>query len=919
MNIDYFALAGSMLDMDYIRKHSLELNKLEVNTDNSEFAVSSKYVEDLMKQAGLVDVERYALPLDGVTTYDDCTMPLAWDRTGRSTLEIVDDSLPECERMLADTDVEPLNAVIWSPPTPEGGVTAELVSLDCVQSEDWSELAGKIVLCNRSPVGDMRRKLALSGALGMVSYVERTLETNPDDVRWMNGVGWCGWYYVKGNKMLWNYSITPRKGVRLAERLAAGEKITLKAVMNTRVYEGETYTVTGRIPGKSKEEIALFAHMYEPFVPDDSAGVVISIAVAKAVNEMVKTGLIPPLEKSIRLVFGMERYGFSEFISNPKRYNRIISATNMDSICHASLKLAGVLPELRHSPASAPCFDVALIREYLQKYYPELPFRETPGNLSDDTFGADTPFDIPTCWLHTPPAIDRHHNSGAIFAEADWNMAELSFRVWSAYLAELATVKRGRGDRSLLKRVIRAVKSDARKDFERLADLLEKRSFNAYAGNVIGDFLEEYFAERVLSINKYVPKTVKRSEVKKLFSELRRKYAPSSLELDIYTLTNSEVRMAYMTVSRNEKIRQIMSLIRVPEEERYGFIAKPGMLLQALLDGKRNLYEAYVISCFMLKKAVDFKETAGLLAFFKKLAQYGYYEIKYAGEVTTDDISAALDALGVEEDHKLVVHSAYGTLGGVQGGPAAVVKTLVERCGKKGVLMMPAFDFPYYLGRNDDEFFDVKNTPSSTGIISEEFRKLPEVSRSLNPSHSIAVYGKKNFHWVADHHKTLCLGQKSPLGKLEDADGYALMIGCPSAVTFMHVVEMTNRVHCLGMRTEEFNTRLPDGRIVPVRTWGWRGGSCRAYKTGEVFDYMRKHNMVVEVMVRHCLLQYFKLSDYRKAYEKMVIFRKNTGCVACDILPRVAPHTVRSDWDNEKGCVRSSSNTFNGDWDFFEE
>ena len=172
---------------------------------------------------------------------------------------------------------------------------------------------------------------------------------------------------------------------------------------------------------------------------------------------------------------------------------------------------------------------------------------------------------------------------------------------------------------------------------------------------------------------------------------------------------------------------------------------------------------------------------------------------------------------------------------------------------------------------------------------------------------------------MADHHKTLCLGQKSPLGKLEDADGYALMIGCPSAVTFMHVVEMTNRVHCLGMRTEEFNTRLPDGRIVPVRTWGWRGGSCRVYKTEEVFDYMRKHNMVVEVMVRHCLLQYFKLSDYRKAYEKMVIFRKNTGCVACDILPRVAPHTVRSDWDNEKGCVRSSSNTFNGDWDFFEE
>ena len=915
MTMDFLALAASRLDMEFIKTHSFELNKLERNTDNSEFAISSKYVEDLMIQAGLSDVERYALPLDGETSYDDCTMPLAWDRTGRSTLEIIDPALPESERMLADTDVEPLNAVIWSPPTPEGGITAELISLQSARSDDWSEFAGKIVLCNTSPVGAMRRKLAQSGAVGLVSYVENTLDTNPDDVRWMNGVGWCGWYYVKGDKMLWNYSITPRKGAKLAEKLAAGEKITLKAVMNTRVYEGETYTVTGRIPGKSKEELALFAHMYEPFVPDDAAGVVISIAVAKALKEMVQEGVIPPLEKSIRLVFGMERYGFSEYFHNTKRSGKIISATNMDSICHATLKLAGVLPELRHSPASAPCFDVALIREYLQKRYPELPYRETPGNLSDDTFGADTPFNIPTCWLHTQAAVYRHHNSGAIFNEPDWFFAEVSFNVWTAYLAELGTVKRGRGDRSLVKRVIKAVKLDAEKDFKRLAEALKNKTYNAYAGNIIGDFLVEYFTKRVLSLNNIVAKSVKAVDTKKIFNEIRRKFAPASLELDVYSLSNSEARMAYMYVKRCKERRQIMSLTMMPSEERSGFIATPSMLMQALLDGKRNLYEAYVISCFMLKTAIDFKATAGLVAFFKKLAPYGYYEIKYADELTAGDLSAALKALDVKSTDKMIVHSAFGSLGGVQGGPKTVVQTLIDHCGKKGVLMMPAFDFPYYLGRNDDKYFDVKNTPSSVGVVTEEFRKLPEVTRSLNPSHSIAVYGKKNFHWVTDHHQHLCMGQKSPLGKLEDADGYALMIGCPSAVTFMHVVEMTNNTHCLGKRTEEFNAKLPDGRIVPVRTWGWRGGSCRAYNTEAIFDYMRKHNMVAEVMVRHCLMQYFKLSDYRKAYEKTVIFNKKRGCVACNILPRVAAHTVISDWDTENECIRKNTTAFTEDWD----
>ena len=915
MTMDYLALAASRLDMDFIKTHSLKLNQLERNTDNSEFAVSSKYVEDLMIQSGLSDVERYALPLDGVTSYDDCTMPLAWDRTGRSTLEIIDPALPESERMLADTDVEPLNAVIWSPPTPEGGVTAELISLQSINSDDWSEVAGKIVLCNTSPIGEMRRKLALAGAVGLVSYVEAILESNPDDVRWMNGVGWCGWYYVKGNKMLWNYSITPRRGAKLAERLAAGEKITLKAVMNTRIYEGETYTVTGRIPGKSKEELALFAHMYEPFVPDDAAGVVISIAVARALKEMVQEGVIPPLEKSIRLVFGMERYGFSEYFHNSKRSGKIISATNMDSICHSTLKLAGVLPELRHSPASAPCFDVALIREYLQKRYPELPYRETPGNLSDDTFGADTPFNIPTCWLHTSPAVNRHHNSGAIFNEADWFLAEVSFNVWTAYLAELGTVKRGRGDRSLVKRVIKAVKLDAEKDFKHLAEGIKNKTYNAYAGNVIGDFLVEYFTKRVLSLNNIVAKSVKAVEVKKIFNDIRRKCAPASLELDVYLLSNSEARMAYMYVKRCKERRQIMSLTLMPEEERQGFIAKPSMLMQALLDGKRNLYEVYVISCFMLKTAIDFKATAGLVAFFKKLAPYGYYEIKYADELTAGDLSAALKALDVKSTDKMIVHSAFGSLGGVQGGPKTVVQTLIDHCGKKGVLMMPSFDFPYYLGRNDDTYFDLQNTPSSVGVVTDEFRKHPEVTRSLNPSHSIAVYGKKNFHWVTDHHLHLCMGQKSPLGKLEEAGGYALMIGCPASVTFMHVVEMTNNAHCLGKRTEEFNTKLPDGRIVPVRTWGWRGGSCRAYNTEAIFDYMRKHNMVAEVMVRHCLVQYFKLSDYRKAYEKVVIFNKKHGCVACGVLPRSVANTVVSDWDSENECIRKNTTAYTGDWD----
>jgi hypothetical protein len=158
------------------------------------------------------------------------------------------------------------------------------------------------------------------------------------------------------------------------------------------------------------------------------------------------------------------------------------------------------------------------------------------------------------------------------------------------------------------------------------------------------------------------------------------------------------------------------------------------------------------------------------------------------------------------------------------------------------------------------------------------------------------------------------MGQDSPLGKLEDADGYALMIGCADSVTFMHVVEMTNDVHCLGQRSEEFNVKLPDGRVEAVRTWGWRGGSCRAYSRKAIFGYLRKHGLITEVMVRHSLWQFFKLSDYRKAYEKTVL-RGKYGCMQCPVLPRQVKNTVISDWDPEKNEVRKNTTAFTGDWE----
>ena len=613
MSADLIKLCSSAIDMEWVKKHTLALNALERATTNQDFKKSTDYLLKLMEEAGFSQIERYALPCDGETTYDDCTMPLAWDRTGRSTLEIIS---PE-KQLLADSDAEPISSAIWSPPTPPGGVTAELVSLRSAVSDDWHELAGKIVLWDNSPSGPAKIKLANSGALGIVAYVDSIYDTNPDDIRWMNGSGLRGWYYTKDDPKMWVFSITPRNGRALEARLAAGEKITVKAVMNTKVAPGEIYTVTGVIPGKTSQEHALFAHMYEPFQADDAAGMVLSVAVGKALRELSEKGAIPALEKGLRVAFSMERFGFSEFFLN--RTKNIVSAVNMDSVCHKSLKLAGVPLELRHSPASAPHFDMVILRNLLRANYPELTARETPGNLSDDTFSADAPYNVPCCWVHTPPAAGRHHNTGPVFNDADWEIAAAVTTIMTAYHAKLNSAAAGATTAELLAEIREGVFADAAADFERL----QKTGCSADERKIIGDFLSAYHTARITAFNVICPGAVDEKETFAAVEKLR----PAASEADAMPLLPAEHPMRKQIVTRASGVSQLMSFARMPRLERYARVAMPEMLFLALLDGKRTLHEAYIISNFFLKRTPAEGEADSLVKTFEFLAKYGYYTI----------------------------------------------------------------------------------------------------------------------------------------------------------------------------------------------------------------------------------------------------------------------------------------------------
>jgi aminoglycoside 3-N-acetyltransferase len=93
------------------------------------------------------------------------------------------------------------------------------------------------------------------------------------------------------------------------------------------------------------------------------------------------------------------------------------------------------------------------------------------------------------------------------------------------------------------------------------------------------------------------------------------------------------------------------------------------------------------------------------------------------------------------------------SLGTIEGGPATVVAAFEEVLGPEGLIAMPAFPLvgggEEYLSTSP--VFDVRTTPSTMGALTEHFRRLPGVARSLHPTHSVAARGPGADELVAGH------------------------------------------------------------------------------------------------------------------------------------------------------------------------
>lgn len=129
---------------------------------------------------------------------------------------------------------------------------------------------------------------------------------------------------------------------------------------------------------------------------------------------------------------------------------------------------------------------------------------------------------------------------------------------------------------------------------------------------------------------------------------------------------------------------------------------------------------------------------------------------------------------GISSTDTLLVHSSYKDLSRENIRAKSIINDLLETVNM-GNLLIPSMSWRYVNKKNS--IFDVENTPSNTGYISEVFRKDYSQFRSFHPTHSVCGYGKNVKAIFNEHHlsKSPC-DIKSPFYKMLKYNPWILLM-----------------------------------------------------------------------------------------------------------------------------------------------
>jgi len=209
-----------------------------------------------------------------------------------------------------------------------------------------------------------------------------------------------------------------------------------------------------------------------------------------------------------------------------------------------------------------------------------------------------------------------------------------------------------------------------------------------------------------------------------------------------------------------------------------------------------------------LKRKIPFKYKYFIKRYDRKIFKY-----KHQKKITLEEMQRIIEAeLHIRRGNTIIVHSSFGSLNSLFA-PIDLIRLLKDIIGEEGNILMP-----YYPPMKASEWlkkgkvFDVKNTKSSTGILTNVFVIDKEVKISCHPIKALAVFGKNRDWLIGEHHKSITpFDKKSPYYRtlmLKNSKAIGLGIERNS---FFHCCEDINKKNVIN---ENYIDKLFNGKVL---------------------------------------------------------------------------------------------------------
>ncbi len=299
--------------------HILEMGAYNRNRPASEYSSTlweAEYILQMLKEYGLpgAEIERF----EGRPTWDGISGELWEISPGKKKLADYDDLRAMLASGSKNADVEA--QLVWV----NEGSAKDLEGLD---------LTGKIVVTSASPGGIHDRVVEL-GAVGVISFNSPRPLVDPLQIPW-SGIR------SRSDNVTFAFSLPPREGHLLRDRLIRGEEIRVHAVVKAEMQDLDLQVPTCVIPGSDPDagEIIFSAHLFEGYTKqganDNISGSASILEVARTLHTLIEEGRIPRTKRNIRFIWVPEFSGTGPWVI---KHSDLMEKT----LCNINLDMVGL-------------------------------------------------------------------------------------------------------------------------------------------------------------------------------------------------------------------------------------------------------------------------------------------------------------------------------------------------------------------------------------------------------------------------------------------------------------------------------------------------------------------------------------------------------------------------------------------------